>query len=174
MISSRRHLQNQQMILKARGYYRGKCDGIWSRDTIRAKKEFERDVAKFSPCYPNNGMPFEVTGIVKLPAGIYQDPSKGRGMLTCDELSDGDYQSWKTDLAEVYDNRQENVHVPKETKPQVETVAQPATGSETTEAVSEPAKPEDKTVEQPQAGQKPHPNKHKQKQQQKHKHHQNR
>jgi hypothetical protein len=171
MITSRRHLQNQQMILKARGYYRGKCDGIWGPDTIRAKQDFENDVKAFAPCYPNNGMPFEVTGIVKYPKGIYSDPSKGRGMLSCTELTDGDVQSWKPDLVVPHDNRPENVRVEKQEpdqKPVTESVAEEAKPEQQTEPQAKDAEPEGRT--QPQKNQQ-HQNQHKQN---KHKQHRNR
>ena len=108
---NRRLIQNQQMILKALGYYTGKCDGIWSKQTIAAKQEFERS-PKFKPAYPNGGMPFELNANSKFPTGMYLDPMN-RGYLKCDELTDERVREWLGDLPEVYDNRREAVKTEK-------------------------------------------------------------
>lgn len=71
MDTHQRVLQRQQMVLKHLGYYRGRCDGIWSRKTITAKRDFELS-GKFNPGYPNNGMPFNCDG--PFPSGIIRDP----------------------------------------------------------------------------------------------------
>lgn len=71
MDTHQRVLQRQQMVLKHLGYYRGRCDGIWSRKTITAKRDLELS-GKFNPGYPNNGMPFNCEG--PFPEGIIRDP----------------------------------------------------------------------------------------------------
>ena len=93
------------MILKALGFYTGKCDGIWSKLTIDAKKEFEAD-PKFKPAYPNNGMPFELGVASKLPQGLYMDPRRP-GFIMSDDLNTDRVNEWGKDLVEDYDNRRD-------------------------------------------------------------------
>lgn len=112
---NRRQIQNQQMILKVMGFYRGKCDGIWSKQTIKAKQEFERD-PKFKPAYPNNGMPFDLQVTAKLPAGVYHDPRR-RGMLAHDDLTQDKITEYSSQLVDLYDNRKETVSVPPKEEP---------------------------------------------------------
>lgn len=109
---NKRLLQNQQMIMKAKGFYNGKCDGIWSAKTIAAKKEYESH-GSFKPAYPNNGMPFGLGPTNKLPSGVYYDPAKGKGVLTCDELTQDKLSEWSSDLVEAYDNRKDTIHTPE-------------------------------------------------------------
>lgn len=138
---NRRLIQNQQMILKALGYYTGKCDGIWSALTIKAKKAFEAD-PKFKPAYPNNGMPFELGHVSKYPSGIYLDPRR-KGYLACDELTQERITEWSGDLHEVYDNRRDTVHAPD-----AETTENPKTDAESENEIEESnSEPEDATAE---------------------------
>lgn len=115
---NKRQIQNQQMLLKALGFYRGKCDGIWSSQTTKAKQEFEISPS-FKPAYPNRGMPFAIELNSKYPAGVYSDPVRP-GMLTHEKLTDELVRDWSKDLVESYDNRKETVHV---SKPDPEPVA---------------------------------------------------
>lgn len=108
---NKRLIQNQQMVLKALGFYTGKCDGIWSARTIEAKKDFE-STPKFKPAYPNNGMPFELGAQDKLPAGLY---FTGGGKIACEELTPERVREWESDFVQPYDNREQNVQV-KESK----------------------------------------------------------
>ena len=76
-------LRRQQMILTVLGYYEGKCDAIWSKDTIAAMRKFEAS-GKFAPALPRNGLPLDLYG--KMPPGIYRDTvnaTAGAGLLTC-------------------------------------------------------------------------------------------
>ena len=61
-------IRAQQIVLAFLGFYRGPIDGIWSMDSISAKRRFEEDDL-FLPCYPNNGLPF--TARQKLPANLF-------------------------------------------------------------------------------------------------------
>lgn len=106
------------MILRTLGFYRGKCDGIWSKQTIRAKQDFEKD-PKFKPAYPNNGMPFDLGFTSPLPTGVYVDPQK-RGMLKHDELTQDKINEWSGDLVENFDNRKDTVKVVRESEPEQE------------------------------------------------------
>lgn len=92
-------LQRQQMILKFLGYYTGACDGIWSEKTIAAKREFEVS-GKFSPAYPNHGLPFDFTS--KLPSGIMLDYTKPRsGLLMHVDAPTGYYEKLAAELVKV-------------------------------------------------------------------------
>jgi hypothetical protein len=92
-------LQRQQMILKFLGYYTGACDGIWSEKTIAAKRAFEVS-GKFSPAYPNHGMPFDFTS--KLPSGIMLDYTKPKsGLLTHVDIPTGYYEKLAAELVKV-------------------------------------------------------------------------
>lgn len=70
MQTSKRQLQQLQMIMMALGFYSGRIDGIWSAKSIEAKKNWECS-GKFNPAYPNNGLPFADTDPV--PAGMRFD-----------------------------------------------------------------------------------------------------
>jgi hypothetical protein len=63
---SQTELCAQQLVLAFLGFYKGPIDGIWSGDSISAKRRFECDDA-FIPAAPNNGLPF--THRAKLPKG---------------------------------------------------------------------------------------------------------
>lgn len=106
------------MILKALAFYRGKCDGIWSTQTTKAKQEFEVSPT-FKPAYPSRGLPFTLDLNSKYPKGIHTD-SKRHGMLTCEQLTNEQIKEWSGDLKAVYDNRKETLHVPKPDTPLVE------------------------------------------------------
>jgi hypothetical protein len=63
-------LKAQQIVLAFLGFYRGPIDGIWSMDTISAKRKFECDHL-FIPAAPSNGLPFAHRQ--KLPKGCMWD-----------------------------------------------------------------------------------------------------
>lgn len=81
-------LCSQQTVLAFLGFYNGAIDGIWSADTIKAMKAFERD-DKFLPAVPTSGLPFKLN--CRLPKGMYWDqrlvahrnltPEKARELL---------------------------------------------------------------------------------------------
>jgi hypothetical protein len=74
-------LLRQQLILKLKGFYNGKLDGIWSAMTIEAKRRWENQGRPFTPGLPNNGLPFANFG--PYPAGIRIGKDK---LLTCAEV----------------------------------------------------------------------------------------
>ncbi len=76
-------LQKQQIVLAHLGYYSGKLDGIWSLDTITAKRKFEQS-GKFNPGIPNQGLPF-VSG-KPFPKGVFADPMV-KNTITCKGLT---------------------------------------------------------------------------------------
>lgn len=63
-------IRSQQLVLAFLGFYKGPIDGIWSGDSINAKRRFECDDA-FIPAAPNNGLPF--ANRAKLPKGCQWD-----------------------------------------------------------------------------------------------------
>lgn len=76
-------LRRQQMILTVLGYYKGSCDGIWSKASIEAMRKFEAS-GKFAPALPRNGLPLDLYS--KMPPGIFRDSvtaNVGAGLLTC-------------------------------------------------------------------------------------------
>lgn len=142
---NRRQIQNQQMILKVLGFYRGKCDGIWSKQTIKAKQEFERD-PKFKPAYPNNGMPFDLQVTAKLPAGVYHDPRR-QGMLAHDELTQDKITEYSAQLVVQHDNRKETISMPVAEKPKpVEPETKPDPEPEEEDGLEETPETEPKKV----------------------------
>lgn len=78
MQTSKEQLERQQLIMKHLGFYNGKLDGVWSRTSIKAKRDWEFS-AKFKPAYPNRGLP--LNPLQKLPSGVMIDP-KNRNLLT--------------------------------------------------------------------------------------------
>lgn len=84
MQTSKEQLLRQQLIMKHLGFYNGKLDGVWSRTSINAKREWEFSPL-FKPAYPNRGLP--LNALQKLPRGIMIDP-KNRNLLTHIDLSD--------------------------------------------------------------------------------------
>lgn len=60
----------QQIVLAYLGFYKGPIDGIWSGDSITAKRKFECDDS-FIPAAPSNGLPFAHRA--KLPKGLVWD-----------------------------------------------------------------------------------------------------
>ncbi len=77
-------LARQQLIMKHLGFYNGKIDGVWSRTSIKAKREWEYSSA-FKPAYPNRGLP--LNPIQKLPRGVMLDP-RNRSLLTHIDLTE--------------------------------------------------------------------------------------
>lgn len=67
---SQMELQAQQVVLAYLGFYKGPIDGIWSADSISAKRRFECDDL-FIPAAPSNGLPFAHK--CKLPKGMLWD-----------------------------------------------------------------------------------------------------
>lgn len=67
---SQTEISAQQLVLAFLGYYKGPIDGIWSGDSISAKRRFECDDA-FIPAAPSNGLPFP--NRAKLPKGCQWD-----------------------------------------------------------------------------------------------------
>lgn len=67
---SQMELQAQQVVLAYLGFYKGPIDGIWSGDSISAKRRFECDDS-FIPAAPSNGLPFAHK--CKLPKGMLWD-----------------------------------------------------------------------------------------------------
>lgn len=67
---SQMELQAQQVVLAYLGFYKGPIDGIWSGDSISAKRRFECDDL-FIPAAPSNGLPFAHK--CKLPKGMLWD-----------------------------------------------------------------------------------------------------
>lgn len=82
MQTSKDELKAQQTVMAFLGFYKGPIDGIWSMDSISAKRRFEEDDL-FLPCYPNNGLPF--TARQKLPANLYW---KADGKLSHRDLTE--------------------------------------------------------------------------------------
>lgn len=103
------------MLLHVLGYYRGKCDGIWSELSIKAKRAFERD-PKFKPGLPNNGMPFEISVRAKFPVGIYVDVRTGN--LAHEKLTSEKISELSSQLVPAYDSRREAVVKEPEAKPE--------------------------------------------------------
>lgn len=69
----------QQQMLKAKGFYSGKIDGIWGPSTIEAMVRFERSKS-FAPAVPSNGMPFPERG--PFPKGVILI----KGLVWCPEM----------------------------------------------------------------------------------------
>lgn len=78
MFLTQEQLARQQLIMKHFGFYRGNIDGIWSRTSIEAKRQFEFS-KEFAPAFPNRGLPLDQTA--RLPRGIILDPAN-RNLLT--------------------------------------------------------------------------------------------
>jgi hypothetical protein len=74
-------LRRQQEIMRAKGFYGGKLDGIWGPATVDSKKKWEMS-GTFAPGLPNFGLPLSNKG--PYPKGVILD--KATGMLTCTEL----------------------------------------------------------------------------------------
>ena len=75
-------IKRQQEILKAKGFYKGKLDGIWGPSSIEAKKKWEVS-GTFTPGLPSAGLPFSNKG--PYPKGVTLD--RKAGLLTCPELT---------------------------------------------------------------------------------------
>ena len=69
----------QQTMLKAKGFYSGKIDGIWGPSTSQAMIRFERSKS-FAPAIPSNGMPLRERG--PFPKGIVLI----KGLVWCAEM----------------------------------------------------------------------------------------
>lgn len=67
-------LKQQQAVLAVLGFYRGAIDGIWSAESISAKRQYEAS-GKFTGGIPNQGLPFDPSA--PLPAPLYRDPRSG-------------------------------------------------------------------------------------------------
>lgn len=80
MQTGKEQLAQQQAIMQARGFYKGKLDGVWGPETIAAKIKWERS-GKFAPAIPNNGFPLGDRG--PYPKGVYKQPNN---TLTCAEI----------------------------------------------------------------------------------------
>lgn len=80
-------LKYQQMVLKHLGFYKGPIDGIWSNDTITAKKQFEFK-REFSPAIPNNGLPFSLHD--RLPKGLHYQRAGNKMFLHAKDLNQVD------------------------------------------------------------------------------------
>lgn len=74
-------IRAQQIVLAFLGFYRGPIDGIWSSDSIEAKRKFEFEES-FVPAAPSNGLPFAARQ--KLPKGCRWDDA---GLLTHRDLT---------------------------------------------------------------------------------------
>lgn len=66
--------------MQAKGFYKGKIDGVWGPKSIAAKQKWERS-GKFAPAIPNNGFP--LNDRASLPPGVIR---QANGLLTCEEL----------------------------------------------------------------------------------------
>lgn len=73
---SQTELRAQQLVLAYLGFYKGPIDGIWSGDSISAKRRFECEDS-FIPAAPSSGLPFPHRA--KLPKGCQWDKE---GLLT--------------------------------------------------------------------------------------------
>lgn len=82
-------LQFQQMVLKHLGFYRGPIDGIWSADSISAKRQFEFTI-EYAPAIPTNGLPFGASE--RLPKGIHFKRDGGLILLTHKDIRKEDEQ----------------------------------------------------------------------------------
>ena len=110
-------LQRQQVILAFLGYYEGKLDGIWGKDSINAKKDFEVS-GKFAPGLPNRGLPFVNTD--SMPKGVFSDPFN-KGLLSAKGLSEDDIAKMIQEKGEHTGNAiTKNIEAPIIDKPKVE------------------------------------------------------
>ena len=75
-------LERQQLIMRLKGYYNGKLDGIWGPKTIAAKQKWEMDPS-YVPAIPNNGLPLGDRG--PYPRGVIRGED---GLLFCTEVID--------------------------------------------------------------------------------------
>lgn len=75
-------IERQQLIMRLKGFYHGKLDGIWGPKTIAAKQKWEMDPS-YTPAIPNNGLPMGNRG--PYPRGVIREET---GMLTCPEVID--------------------------------------------------------------------------------------
>ena len=78
-------LMAQQKMLKAKGFYSGKVDGIWGPSTISAMIRFERSKS-FAPAIPNNGLPLSDRG--PFPKGVVLM----KGIVWCPEMDMAEQQ----------------------------------------------------------------------------------
>lgn len=75
-------LERQQLIMRLKGFYNGKLDGIWGPKSIAAKQKWEADTS-YLPAIPTNGFPLGNRG--PYPRGIVREDT---GLLTCPEVID--------------------------------------------------------------------------------------
>lgn len=80
-------IRAQQIVLAYLGFYKGPIDGVWSGDSISAKRRFECDDS-FIPAAPSNGLPFAHRA--KLPKGCVwdQDGLLGHRGLTVEKAGE--------------------------------------------------------------------------------------
>lgn len=168
-------LQRQQVILAFLGYYKGKLDGIWGKESINAKKDFEVS-GKFAPGLPNRGLPFVNTD--SMPKGVFADPFN-KGLLSAKGLSEEDISRMIQEKGEHTGNAvAKNVEAPIIDKPKVEetsvvnNVEEPDSKEEVITKETIDTKPDDVKSEKP--AEKPiHPSKPKKNpnSNQRHRHH---
>jgi hypothetical protein len=81
MQTNKQQLMAQQLVLFHLGFYKGAIDGIWSDETILAKKMYEFD-RSFGPGLPNGGLPFG--NHERLPRGLSRDAENN---IVCNTLT---------------------------------------------------------------------------------------
>lgn len=144
-------LQRQQIILAHLGYYRGKLDGIWGPETIKAKQDFETS-GKFAPGLPNRGLPFVNTN--SLPKGMFADPFN-KGLLSVRGLGEDEIKQMLKDKGEHTGNAvAKNIEQPiiekqEESAREVTNVEAPAPADEALTKESIDSKPAEHSSEKP-------------------------